>query len=71
MIEQKDEEEKVEQLYQRNLLIRQIVRKKDHSRDNLQEEEQKSDSMKSVFDTEQQKKENENTVNNQIDEKLV
>ena len=71
MIEQKDEEEKAKQLYQRNLLIRQIVRKKDHSIDNLQEEEQKSDSMMNVFDTEQQKKENENTVNNQIDEKLV
>ena len=71
MIVQKDEEEKEELLYQRNLQIRQVIRKIDHLIDNQQEEEQKSDSMMNVFDTEQQRKENENTVNNQMDEKLV
>lgn len=71
MIVQKDEEEKEELLYQRNLQIREIIRKIDHLIDNQQVEEQKSDLMKNVFDTGQQKKENENTVNNQMDEKLV
>ena len=71
MIVQKDEEEKEELLYQRNLQIREVIRKIDHLIDNQQVEEQKSDLMKNVFDTGQQMNENENTVNNQMDEKLV